>query len=120
MLKLTIGESELCLPTIDERGQVPHIILSDGTEIPVDRNVILQIRDWVIIQDAIEDVRYFIESMDEDNTISDEITAKLIEENMEEIIEYYLDRRYDGDNWYSNMYMAIESFVYDLKRRKEQ
>ncbi len=119
MLTIKIGNTMLCLPTIRERDDEPYVVTSDGAKSKIDRNVIGQIRDWAMMQEAAEDVRYFLENIDEDN-LEDGVTAELIEENMEDVIECYLNRRYDGENWYEDMYGAIESFAYDLKCGKEQ
>ena len=104
--------------TTDEK---PTFVADDGTVTELAMSDVQRIRDWSIGKDAVEDVEYYINDLEEnpDDEESNGITPDLIRENMVEIISYYLDRRFNADEWYNDVWNAVETFKYRLERSNE-
>ena len=104
--------------TTDEK---PTFVADDGTVTELAMSDVQRIRDWSIGKDAVEDVEYYINDLEEnpDDEESNGITPDLIRENMVEIISYYLDRRFNADEWYNDVWNAVETFKHRLERSNE-
>ena len=104
--------------TTDEK---PTFVADDGTVTELAMSDVQRIRDWSIEKDAVEDVEYYINDLEEnpDDEESNGITPDLIRENMAEIIEYYLDRRFNADEWYNDVWNAVETFKRRFREVKQ-
>ena len=88
----------------------PRIILNNGEEIAFDQDAKRSLLDWGYEDEATIDLlRYADDVRSEATERYDGISANDIEENIEEIVEYYLTARWSDDSYARK---AVDSFAY--------
>ena len=76
----------------------------DTVELPF--SVVSSIKEWLLRDEAIGDVRYYMHETEEEDR---DATDTEIEENLEDIVDSYIDRNnneYDG--WFEDMEKSIK------------
>ena len=93
-------------------GKNPSFLLNDGMAVEINDDCIGKLIEWNREHVYKEDLINYIQDIKEGSVEPPEgTTAELIQNNFDEILEYYFNCRDDSEDWQNNIYKTIQTFI---------
>ena len=108
---LILDKVKIMLPDFSSEKD-PQIILDDESTLEISDGCLLKLTTWFRERIYKKDLKNYIqEIIDGDEEPPERVTAELLQENFDEIVEYYIARRENDDSWHDDLCDAVQSFV---------
>ena len=108
---LILDKGKIMLPDFSS-GKNPQIILGDESTLETSEDCLLKLTTWFRERIYKEDLKNYIQDIiDGSEDPPEGVNARLLQENFDEIMEYYIARRENDDGWYTDLCDAVQTFI---------